>query len=62
MTFSFNGVFSERRVRLVEPCSFCWFILDLYPDLRGISESDVLTFRKHLEQKHAWAPDSALRA
>jgi hypothetical protein len=33
-------------------CSFCWFVLKLYPTLKGMTERDTTTFRAHLEKVH----------
>ena len=33
-------------------CSFCWFVLKLYPTLKGMTDRDTATFRAHLEKVH----------
>jgi len=33
-------------------CSFCWFVLTLYPTLKGMTERDSTTFRLHLQKEH----------
>jgi len=33
-------------------CSFCWFVLKLYPTLKAMTERDTVTFRTHLEKVH----------
>ena len=33
-------------------CSFCWFVLKLYPTLKGMTDRDTTTFRAHLEKVH----------
>jgi hypothetical protein len=33
-------------------CAFCWFILTIYPTLKGMTERDSATFKAHLEQAH----------
>jgi hypothetical protein len=33
-------------------CSFCWFVLGLYPTLAGMTERDTSTFKVHLEKAH----------
>jgi hypothetical protein len=33
-------------------CSFCWFVLGLYPTLHGMTERDTNTFKLHLENVH----------
>lgn len=33
-------------------CSFCWFVLKLYPTLKGMTDRDTTTFRVHLEKIH----------
>ena len=33
-------------------CSFCWFVLKLYPTLKGMTDRDTTTFRLHLQKVH----------
>ncbi len=33
-------------------CSFCWFVLTLYPTLKGMTDRDSTTFKAHLEKEH----------
>jgi hypothetical protein len=33
-------------------CSFCWFVMGLYPTLGGMTERDTTTFKVHLEKVH----------
>jgi hypothetical protein len=33
-------------------CSFCWFVLKLYPTLKGMTDRDAATFKAHLEKTH----------
>jgi len=33
-------------------CSFCWFVLALYPTLKCMTERDSTTFKAHLEKAH----------
>ena len=33
-------------------CSFCWFVLTIYPSLRGMTPRDEATFREHLKKAH----------
>ncbi len=33
-------------------CSFCWFVLTLYPTLKGMTDRDTTTFQSHLRQAH----------
>jgi hypothetical protein len=33
-------------------CSFCWFVLSLYPSTAAMTARDALTFRVHLEKAH----------
>lgn len=33
-------------------CSFCWFVLKLYPTLKGMTDRDTATFRAHLQKVH----------
>lgn len=48
-------VYSVRvnaKVRSSTSCSFCWFVLSLYPTLKGMTNRDSATFRTHLEKSH----------
>jgi hypothetical protein len=33
-------------------CSFCYFVLTLYPTLKGMTDRDTTTFMSHLQQAH----------
>ena len=33
-------------------CSFCWFILNVYPTLQGMTTRDGSTFKAHLQKAH----------
>ncbi|MDG7005799.1 MAG: hypothetical protein JRM86_02570 [Nitrososphaerota archaeon] len=33
-------------------CSFCWFVMSLYPSLTGMTEKDSVTFKAHLVKVH----------
>jgi hypothetical protein len=33
-------------------CAFCWFVLALYPTLKGMTERDSATFKVHLTGSH----------
>lgn len=33
-------------------CSFCWFVLAIYPSLKGMTEKDHETYREHLKKAH----------
>ena len=33
-------------------CSFCWFVLALYPTLKRMTERDSATFTAHLTKAH----------
>ena len=36
-------------------CSFCWFVLSVYPDLVGLAWRDEATFKEHLKESHGLA-------
>lgn len=38
-------------------CAFCWFVLNVYPTLKGMTPRDDATFREHLKQSHGLADD-----
>jgi len=33
-------------------CSFCWFVLTIYPTLKDMTPRDGATFREHLRKAH----------
>jgi len=33
-------------------CSFCWFVLKLYPDLERMTSRDSALFAEHLKKTH----------
>lgn len=33
-------------------CSFCWFVLTIYPTLKGMTPRDGATFSEHLKKAH----------
>jgi len=33
-------------------CSFCWFVLAIYPTLKGMNPRDTEAFREHLCKAH----------
>lgn len=42
----------EFKTQSSTTCAFCWFVLNLYPNLTGMSERDHCTYKAHLEQSH----------
>jgi hypothetical protein len=38
-------------------CSFCWFVMTIYPTLNGMIDRDSDTFRLHLEKAHGLRPE-----
>ena len=38
-------------------CTFCWFVMTIYPTLKGMIERDSDTFRLHLQKAHGLKPD-----
>jgi hypothetical protein len=33
-------------------CSFCWFVIMVYPAMNGLGERDFTTFKAHLVKAH----------
>jgi hypothetical protein len=33
-------------------CSFCYFVLAIYPTLKGMTDRDTATFKSHLQEAH----------
>lgn len=48
---------SQANAESASGCSFCWFVLTIYPSLTGMTESDGETFREHLIKSHALKRD-----
>ena len=42
----------EVKAQSSTSCSFCWFVLALYPTLTGLTERDSTTFKAHLQKAH----------
>jgi len=38
-------------------CSFCWFVMTIYPTLKGMIDKDHDTFKLHLEKAHGLRPE-----
>ena len=38
-------------------CTFCWFIMTIYPTLSGMTDKDGSTFKQHLEKSHGLSAD-----
>jgi hypothetical protein len=43
---------TRAKVPSGRSCSFCWFVLKLYPTLKGMTDRDTETFKAHLEKAH----------
>lgn len=62
MNSAASGEGTERKVYAAKvqakahsntSCSFCWFVLTVYPTLEGMTPRDGATFREHLKTAHA---------
>ena len=42
----------QAKAQSSNSCSFCWFVLALYPTLQGMTPRDGATFRGHLQKAH----------
>lgn len=42
----------EAKAQSSSSCSFCWFVLQLNPTLKGMNPRDEVTFREHLKKSH----------
>jgi hypothetical protein len=38
-------------------CSFCWFVLNTYPTLEGMTPRDGAVFQEHLKKAHGLEPE-----
>ncbi len=43
----------QAKAQSSTSCSFCWFVLTIYPTLKGMTPRDDTTFREHLKNAHA---------
>ena len=43
---------AEAGSRSGTGCSFCWFVLTLYPNLQGMTSRDAATYTAHLKKEH----------
>jgi len=42
----------QAKAQSSSACSFCWFVLTIYPTLKGMTPRDAATFREHLTKAH----------
>ncbi len=42
----------QAKAQSSTTCSFCWFVLNLYPTLKGMTPRDSSTFTEHLKKEH----------
>jgi hypothetical protein len=42
----------EAKLHSSTKCSFCWFVISIYPTLSGLTDRDSLTYRAHLQREH----------
>ena len=47
----------QPKAQSTTGCSFCWFVLTLYPTLNGMTDGDTETFREHLKMVHGLKQD-----
>jgi hypothetical protein len=42
----------QAKAQSSTSCSFCWFVMTMYPSLNGMTERDGATFKAHLQKSH----------
>ncbi len=47
----------HSKARASTSCSFCWFVISLYPSFQGMVPRDDITFRAHLVKAHGLRGD-----
>ena len=47
----------QAKAQSSTSCSFCWFVITLYPTLKGMKERDETTFKAHLQKAHGLRDD-----
>jgi len=66
MNTAASGKETERKVYSVKveakaqsstSCAFCWFVLTIYPSLKGMTPRDEATFAEHLRKAHGLKRD-----
>ncbi|HUI01273.1 MAG TPA: hypothetical protein VLX56_06555 [Nitrososphaerales archaeon] len=43
----------QAKAQSSTTCAFCWFVLQIYPTLTGMTDKDTDTYREHLRLAHA---------
>ena len=47
----------QSKADSIKSCSFCWFVLAVYPGLKGMTAKDTDTYREHLTKVHGLKQD-----
>jgi len=42
----------QAKAHPSDSCSFCWFVMAIYPTLKDMTPRDGATFREHLKKAH----------
>ena len=42
----------HAKAQSTSSCSFCWFVVAVYPTLQGMTPRDESTYRSHLQKSH----------
>lgn len=42
----------KAKAQATTSCSFCWFVLQVNPSLKGMSQRDEATYKEHLKRSH----------
>ena len=48
---------AHAKTHACTTCSFCGFVLSIYPTLKGMTTRDGATFREHLKSEHGLKQD-----
>jgi len=48
---------AQAKSDATNSCSFCWFVLAIYPALNGMTARDTDTYREHLMKVHGLGQD-----
>jgi hypothetical protein len=46
------SVHVQGKAQSSTSCTFCWFVMTMYPTLKGMTERDGETFKAHLQKAH----------
>ena len=49
----------QAKAQSSSTCSFCWYVLSIYPTLKDMTPKDTATFQEHLTKAHGLSREIA---